>query len=79
MKETEIVQRDIGLTFEFLRYVIDNPQILDKIPDNAELLFLCNEFPLNINANNMTSPLSENRILFNCRHTFEPIGQFIEG
>jgi len=75
MKETEIIQRDIALTFEFLKYVIDNPQLLDKIPDHAELFFLCNEFPLNIKTNSITSPVSENRILFNCHRTFEPVGQ----
>ena len=78
MKETEIIQKDIGLTFDFLRFVIDQPQILDKIPHEAELIFLCNEFPLKINASSKTFPASENRILFNCHHTFEPIGQFIE-
>ena len=78
MKETEIIQRDIGLTFDFLKFVINQPQILDKIPDEAELIFLCNEFPLKINASSKTSPVSENRILFNCHHTFEPIGQFVE-
>jgi len=75
MKETEIIQREIGLTFDFLRFVIDNPQILNNIPDGAELVFLCNEFPLKINESSKISPTSENRILFNCHHTFELAGQ----
>lgn len=78
MKETEIIQKDIGLTFDFLRYVIDNPQILDRIPDEAELIFLCNESPLKINASPKKSAMAENRILFNCHHTFEPVGQLSE-
>ncbi|MFQ6091958.1 MAG: DUF5647 family protein [bacterium] len=73
MKEQEVIQRDIGLTFDFLRYLIDNPQIVDEIPDGAELIFLCNEFPLKIDATHATQLKQGEKIIFNCRHIFEPV------
>ena len=71
MKEQEIIKRDIGLTFDFLRFIIDNPATIDKIPNGAELVFLSNEFTLETNT---ISP-SKNKVLFNCRHTFEQVDE----
>ena len=43
MTEKEIVERDFSLTFDFLRYAVDHPEILDEIPDGAELEFIATD------------------------------------
>ncbi|MEW6040243.1 MAG: DUF5647 family protein, partial [Elusimicrobiota bacterium] len=40
MKEKEIITREIGLTFDFLRYLLENPNEIEKIPNNTEIVFL---------------------------------------
>ena len=45
MTKKERMSRDIGLTFDFLRQVIDNPKILDKIPNGSTLEFIEKDFP----------------------------------
>ena len=40
MTKHEIVDKSIGLTFDFIRYVLDNPGMLDKIPEGAEIDFI---------------------------------------
>lgn len=45
MTKKERMSRDIGLTFDFLRQVIDNPKILDKIPNGSTLEFVEKDFP----------------------------------
>ncbi|MDR3189534.1 MAG: hypothetical protein LBT94_10240 [Prevotellaceae bacterium] len=45
MTHKEIVQRNIGLTFDFVNYLHDNPSELDKLPDNFMLEFKEKDFP----------------------------------
>jgi len=73
MKESEIIKRNTGLAFDFIRYLIDNPQVIDKIPDGAEVIFLSGEFPLRREISDLASEEST-RIFFNCRHIFERVG-----
>ena len=44
MTNKEIVNRDIGLTFDLIRKIIDNPDLVDKIPDNAVIEFVEKDF-----------------------------------
>ncbi|MDR3366474.1 MAG: hypothetical protein LBO71_05870 [Prevotellaceae bacterium] len=37
MTHKETIQRNIGLTFDFVSYLHDNPSELDKLPDNFTL------------------------------------------
>ena len=39
MNEKHTVERDIALTFDFLRYLVDHPKMIDQIPENAEIEF----------------------------------------
>jgi hypothetical protein len=39
-REKEKIQRDIHLTFEFTRYLVDHPELLDRIPDGAQIEFV---------------------------------------
>ena len=43
MTEKEVIERDISLAFDFLRYAVDHPEILDEVPDNAELEFIATD------------------------------------
>ncbi|MBI4690664.1 MAG: hypothetical protein HY754_10435 [Nitrospirae bacterium] len=45
MTKKEYATRNIGMTFDFIRHVIDNPAILDTVPDHAELDFIDKDMP----------------------------------
>lgn len=40
MTNKETVERNIGLTFDFLRQVLKDPSILDEIPDGSVIEFV---------------------------------------
>jgi hypothetical protein len=40
MTKHELVDKSIGLTFDFIRYVLDKPKMLDQIPEGAEVDFI---------------------------------------
>ena len=44
MTHKETVDRNIGLTFDFVNYLIDNKKELDKLPDNFQLEFIEKDF-----------------------------------
>jgi hypothetical protein len=44
MTKKEIVNRNIGLTFDFLRQVIDEPSLLDNVPNGSVLEFVEKDF-----------------------------------
>ncbi len=44
MTNNEIVTRNIGLTFDLIRKIIKNPDLADKIPDNAIIEFVEKDF-----------------------------------
>ena len=44
MTHKETVDRNIGLTFDFVNYLIDNKDELDKLPDNFQLEFIEKDF-----------------------------------
>jgi hypothetical protein len=45
MTHKEAVERNIGLTFDFVNYLIDNKSELDKLPDSFNLEFIEKDFP----------------------------------
>jgi hypothetical protein len=45
MRKDEIVKKNIGLTFDFIRAAVADPDLLDKIPDGAEIEFLDTDLP----------------------------------
>ncbi len=46
MRKDEIVKKNISLVFDFLRYVTDHPELMEKLSDGSELEFLDKDFPL---------------------------------
>ena len=46
MRKDEVVKKNISLVFDFLRYLTDHPELIEKLPDGCELEFLDKDFPL---------------------------------
>jgi len=40
MRNEEVVRKNISLVFDFLRYLTENPELMEKMPDQCELEFL---------------------------------------
>ena len=45
MRKDEIVKKNIGLIFDFIRAAVADPHLLDKIPDGAEIEFFETDLP----------------------------------
>ncbi len=45
MTNKETVNRNIGLTFDFLRQIVKSPEMIQKIEDNATIEFLQKDYP----------------------------------
>lgn len=45
MTNKETVERNIGLTFDFVNHLIDNPSIAENLPDDFKLEFIEKDFP----------------------------------
>ncbi len=71
MTRKEKISKDIHLTFEFLRQVIDNPKILDKIPDGSVLEFVEDDFPQKEKASKKVKAKITNRKFLRVRSHFE--------
>lgn len=69
MTRDEIVKKNISLSFDFIRYIVKNPDMLDKVSDDSEIEFFASDFPLPM-------PVAERRpadtvkSLFRVEHTF---------
>jgi len=46
MRKEETVNRNITLTFDFLRQIIKNPEILNDIPDGSTIDFIQKDIPI---------------------------------
>jgi len=46
MRKDEIIKKNISLVFDFLRYLTDHPEFVQKLPDQCELEFLEKDFPI---------------------------------
>ena len=54
MRRNEIVRKNIELHEEWLRYVFEHPEVLDKIPKGAELILVPNNDSLLARENEKT-------------------------
>jgi hypothetical protein len=70
MTKRETVNRNIGLTFDFVREIIKDPSIMDKIPNGAVLEFVDKDFPI---KGDLT-----NKYIIKVKNTFEPVNQVAE-
>jgi len=51
MTNKEIANRNIGGTFDFVEYLIDNPNEIENLPDNFILEFVEKDFPKKVMRN----------------------------
>jgi len=69
MTQKEHVNRNIGLTFDFIGGLVDHPETLEKIPNGSELDFIEKDLPLKF-----LSPAKKGRVTrFKVERVFEPI------
>jgi hypothetical protein len=69
MTKKEHVERNIGMTFDFVRHLIDHPEIVDIITDRAELAFIDKDMPFKA-----TEYAKKRRVAkYKVEHVFEPI------
>ena len=45
MTNKEIVNRNVGLSFDFIRQIISNPEIIENMDDNITIEFLQKDYP----------------------------------
>ena len=45
MTNKETIERNIGLTFDFVNHLIENKSDLEKLPDNFTVKFIEKDFP----------------------------------
>jgi hypothetical protein len=43
--DKEVVERNVRLTGEIIKYIFDNPKVLDVLPENFELVLLPEDDP----------------------------------
>jgi hypothetical protein len=71
MTNKETVERNIGLTIDFVNYLIDNPIVAENLPDKFILEFIEKDFP-NIEKKQSAQANSKiNRKFVRVRNTFE--------
>jgi len=71
MTKKEYADRNIGVTFDFVRHIIDHPEIIDTIPEGAELDFIDKDIKLEIKG-----PAKSRKIArYKVHHIFEPIAK----
>jgi len=65
MTNKEQINRNIGLTFDFVRHLISSPEDANKLPEEFELEFIEKDF-------NVSSDLNgENKKLVKVKNAFE--------
>ncbi len=68
MTKDEIVKKNISLSFDFIKYIIKNPEILDKVSDDAEIEFFEPDLPMRISGERISD--SAKKSVFRVEHTF---------
>lgn len=71
MTNKETVERNIGLTFDFVNQLIDKPEYIDQLPEEFDVEFIEKDFP---NLERKQSAGKSSRIqkkLVKVRNTFD--------
>jgi len=70
MRNEEVVRKNISLVFDFLRYLTENPELMEKMPDQCELEFLEKDVPL---FESGSSVKVVDRAFLKVEHTFHAV------
>lgn len=69
MTKKEYIERNIGMTFDFIKQLIDHPEAIEPIRDGAELDFIDKDMPVRIKEETE----EESVVRYKVEHVFEPI------
>jgi hypothetical protein len=71
MTNKETIERNIGLTFDFVHHLIDNKADLEKLPDNFIIEFVEKDFP------KLQRKRSENQAVSDTKKTVQVKNSFV--
>jgi len=71
MTNKETIERNIGLTFDFVNHLIDNPTIAVDLPDDFKLEFIEKDFPNIEKREQLESDSLAKRRFVQVRNSFE--------
>lgn len=69
MTKKEYTERNIGITFDFIRHLIDHPEIIDTIANGAELDFIDKDIPFKVKRQDKGKKVARYRV----EHVFESL------
>ncbi len=69
MTKKEYIERNIGMTFDFIKQLIDYPEAIESIRDGAELDFIDKDMPVRIKE----EIEEESVVRYKVEHVFEQI------
>ncbi len=69
MTKKEYIERNIGMTFDFIKHLIDHPKAIESIPDGAELDFIDKDMHVRIKEETE----KERVVRYKIEHVLEPI------
>jgi|WetSurMetagenome_2_1015567.scaffolds.fasta_scaffold415281_1 hypothetical protein len=69
MTNREVVNRNLSLTFDFAKYLIDNQELINKLPDKFTIDFSDKDF-IKFEKNDKSIKSSKGK-LFRVKRTFE--------
>lgn len=72
MTKKEIINRNIGLTFDFVREIIKDPSVGETLPETCELEFIEKDFPVKSGID------LNNKYIIKVKSTFEPVNKVAE-
>jgi hypothetical protein len=70
MTKKERMERNIGLTFDFVNMLIDKPELADSFPDHFKVEFIEKDFPKNEPRQDETDPALKRKYV-RVRNNFE--------
>lgn len=69
MTKKEFAERNIGMTFDFIRQVVAEPSLAASMTDGAEIAFVDKDAPVLAEA----SPRGKQVMRYKVEHVFEPV------
>ena len=70
MTNKETIERNIGLTFDFVKHLIDHPEDLKELPDNFTLEFAEKDFANKEMKSDQPSSIKKSKVV-RVRNSFE--------
>jgi hypothetical protein len=70
MTNKETIERNIGLSFDFVNHLIDNPDLINNLPEDFNLEFIEKDFP-NVEKLKKEKKNNSKRKFVRVRNSFE--------